>query len=107
MSDGTDTEDSSNELRSGESSIDWLARIAPTEWEATENGYQLVLQSGDRRIVVDTLENHASWKERIETEEFGERWVEHEVIEGDWYIQTTAGLLLWGVGDPSVKENDD
>jgi hypothetical protein len=92
---------------SGEAPIDWLVRIAPEGWEPTEEGYKLILQSGDRRVVVETLENQAVWQERIGSEEIGTRWVEREVIEGCWYIQTTAGMLLWGVGDASVEGSND
>lgn len=106
MTDET-TADPGIERLSGEAPIDWLARIAPNEWEATEEGYGLILQSGDRRVVVAPLENQAVWQERIETEEFGDRWVQREVFEGRWYIQTTAGMLLWGVGDISEKESND
>lgn len=85
--------------RPGESPLDWLTRIAPEEWDATENGYMLILQSGDRRIVVDPLSERASFDERIGVEEIDTRWRQREVIEGRWYLQTTAGLLLWDVGD--------
>ena len=94
------------ESRPGESPLDWLTRIAPEEWDVAENGYDLVLQSGDRRVVVDPLADRTVWQERIETgdDAFGDRWIQCEVIEGSWHVQTTAGLLLWGVSD--VSETD-
>jgi hypothetical protein len=96
-----ETADLDVEPLSGESPMDWLARIAPEEWDVAEDGYALVLQSSDRRVVVDPLANRTVWQERIETGDdvFGERWIQREVTEGRWHMQTTAGLLLWGVGD--------
>lgn len=94
------------ESRPGEAPLDWLTRIAPEEWDVTENGYDLVFQSGDRRVVVDPLADRTVWQERIETgdDAFGDRWIQREVTEGRWHVQTTAGLLLWGVSD--VSETD-
>jgi hypothetical protein len=94
--------------RSGEAALAWLARIAPDDWEATESGYGLVLQSaagsGDRRIVVDPFDDQATFDERVESE-FGDRWVQRERIDEQWYLQTTAGLLLWTIND--INDSDD
>jgi hypothetical protein len=96
--------------QSEEAALAWLARIAPNDWEATESGYGLVLRSaagsGDRRIVVDPLEHYATFDERVESE-FGDRWVQRERIDGQWYLQTTAGLLLWTINDSDDTDDSD
>lgn len=56
------TADSEIAPLSEESPMDWLARIVPDEWDATEEGYQLLLQSDGRRVIVDPLRSKQSGK---------------------------------------------
>lgn len=93
------------ELRPNEASLEWLVRIVPDEWEAIKDGYMLTLQSDDRRVVVDPLNEQASFDERVRTGVDGMRWQQQELVKGQWYLQTTAGLLLWDINEDTDTED--
>lgn len=93
------------ELRPDEASLEWLVRIIPDKWEASKDGYMLTLRSDDRRVVVDPLNEQASFDERVRTEVAGMRWQQQELVKGQWYLQTTAGLLLWGISEDTDAED--
>jgi hypothetical protein len=61
----------------------------------------------DRRVVVDPLNEQASFDEHVGTEAVGTRWQQQELVKGRWYLQTTAGLLLWGIGKDTDAEDVD
>ena len=92
------------ELRSDEASLEWLARTVPDEWEASKDGHMLTLQSDDRRVVVE-LNEQASFDERVRTEVADTRWQQQELVKGQWDLQTTAGLLLWGISEDTNAED--